>query len=577
MLHFTDEYKFLTISPYFDKKWYVKEYEDVAIDPVQHYMKFGYKEGKNPSPLFDGKAYLDSLTDIRELSVNPLLDMEMCALRERRPSPSVVNFWGCFESAEGKKYLVLSSVLEEIRFLCNDSELEIGFPEDSAVQFFTTYIKKEFSENAYFYDITDKKIKYGTEFRVEIDINIPVYILTLFVWSSFSYKKFLDTDKQYLAVNRNRMTVTDYDGFMNNSRALCTPEQFARLESFSIIKESDKDITLFSEFRNIANDNSWQVFNEAIKHDDKCLFVTGESRYERETDPEVKKHMVVYNSEEHIQAFMHCKKIFCSWTLSDVVPTIFKHEFFAYPFITDNWYYCPHGISYDKNSYFLSPIFLSQPRKLFCCSENEKNYFENKCGLSNVVVTGYPRMDKWDAPANNDILFNFTYRKQYTEEYFDIIAKVVQAVRDKYQDREIYYLFHPAITRKYQNKIISLIDDDTIHYAHASDQEMFNKWFNECKYLVTDYSSVAYDFAYRNNSVSIYYMEEGFTENHYELYDEFYEKHCGIIVRNSDELLQILDKELDMSDVDRRKKNFFKHRDKENTMRVYTAAFEKNE
>ena len=120
---------------------------------------------------------------------------------------------------------------------------------------------------------------------------------------------------------------------------------------------------------------------------------------------------------------------------------------------------------------------------------------------------------------------------------------------------------------------MELIDDESIQYAHASDQESFNKWFNECKYLVTDYSSVAYDFAYKKNSVSIYYMEDGFTENHYELYDEFYEKHCGIIVDNKEQLIDILHKNADMSDVTRRKESFFNYLDKNNTKRVYEEVF----
>ncbi len=571
MLHFTDEYKFLTISEYFDKKWYVNEYPDVAINPTQHYMKFGFKEGKNPSPLFDGKAYLEALTDIRELRVNPLLDLEMCGLRERRPCPSVTNFWGFHECA-GRKYIVLSSVLKEITVKYNEDVMENVELDDSASDFFRRYILKEFSENTYMYDVTDKPFKYGNEIKVETELNIPMYILTLFVWSSFSYKLVL-SDKKYFAVNKNRIIVTDKNAFMAHYTSLCNPQQRQCLEYMSKLTDKDKDITLFSEFRNIANDNTWQVFTEALKHDENCYFVTGQMRYDSETDAEIKKHLIVYNSEEHLNAFMHAKKIFCSWTLSDVVPTIFKHEFFAYPFITDNWYYCPHGISYDKNSYFLTPIFLSQPKKVYCCSENEKNYFENKCGLKNIHVLGYPRMDKWGKATDNDILFDFTYRKQYEEEYFEVIAKVVKAVREKYADRNIYYLFHPAISYKNQDKIMEMIGDESISYAHASDQKSFNEWFNNCKYLITDYSSVAYDFAYKEDSVSIYYLEEGFTENHYELYDEFYEKNCGVIVKSPEELIEVLGEDMDLTDVNNRTENFFKYIDHNNTSRVYEDAF----
>lgn len=574
MLHFTDEYKFLTISPYFDKKWYVQTYPDVAINPVQHYMKFGFREGKNPGPDFDGAAYLESLQDIRELDVNPLLDLEMRGLRERRPCPSTTNFWGCYTSG-GRTYLVLSSILPQIHFFYNQEELESVQLYDSPVDFFEKYIKKEFAQNTYLYDITELSIRYGTEFRVETELMIPMYVVTLFMWSAFSYPKFLK-DKQYLVVTGNRMVVTDYKGYVNHYDNTLSPQQKHYFDQMKNIQDSDKNVTLFAEFRDITNDNTWQVFQEAVRNNENCYFITGQATYQEITDPVIRKHLVVYNSEEHIQAFLHCRKIFCSWTLSDIVPTIFKHEFFAYPFVTDNWYYCPHGISYDKNSYFLTPIFLSQPRQIYCCSENEKNYFEQKCGLDNIKVTGYPRMDKWEQAEGEDILFNFTYRKQYSEEYFDTIARVVRDVRASYPERNIYYLFHPAISKRYQNEIIRRIDDETIVYAHASDQKAFNEWFNKCKYLITDYSSVAYDFAYKKDAVSIYYLEEGFTENHYDLYDEFYEKNCGIIVKSQEELRQILEKTVDLTEVQKRTERFFAYLDKKNTERVYEDAFVRN-
>lgn len=580
MLHFTDEYKFLTISRYFDRKWYVKTYPDVAMNPVQHYMKFGFKEGKNPGPEFDGAAYMEALRDIRELDINPLLDLEMRGLRERRPCPSTTNFWGCHES-EGRKYLVFSSILPQIHVYCQGGaskekqELESQKVHDSAVEFFEKYIYKEFWENTYLYDITELSVKWGTEITVETDLMIPMHILTLFMWSSFSYKRFLEKD-QYLVVTGNRILVTDYGSYVSHYDAALNPQQKHYFDQMKQIKAEDKDTILFAEFRDITNDNAWQVFLEAVRQKEKCYFVTGRASYEAVTDPLVKSHMVVYNSEEHIQAFLRCRKIFCSWTLSDIVPTVFKHEFFAYPFVTDNWYYCPHGISYDKNSYFLTPIFLSQPKKLYCCSENEKHYFEEKCGLKNIEVTGYPRMDKWQKANTEDILFDFTYRKQYTDEYFEIISKVVRNVRSRYPDRGIYYLFHPAISRRNQNAIMEMIGDESIVYAHASDQNAFNEWFNKCKYLITDYSSVAYDFAYKENGISIYYLEEGFTENHYELYDEFYEKNCGVIVKSTEELMEVLDKNSNLVDVRERIEKFFSYMDKENTRRVYQDAFVTN-
>jgi glycosyltransferase involved in cell wall biosynthesis len=63
-------------SGLFDGAWYVDEYPDVQalrMDPAEHYLAFGAKLGRNPSPDFDAKAYLAANDDARVGGVNPLL------------------------------------------------------------------------------------------------------------------------------------------------------------------------------------------------------------------------------------------------------------------------------------------------------------------------------------------------------------------------------------------------------------------------------------------------------------------------------------------------------------------------
>ena len=63
-------------SGLFDEAWYVEEYPDVQflrMDPVEHYLVFGAKLGRNPSPKFDANAYLATNDDARAGGINPLL------------------------------------------------------------------------------------------------------------------------------------------------------------------------------------------------------------------------------------------------------------------------------------------------------------------------------------------------------------------------------------------------------------------------------------------------------------------------------------------------------------------------
>ena len=68
------DYKLLDASDLFDKKWYVDTYlngED--IDPVAHYLCFGWHNGCNPSKDFDTEFYLKKYKDIAKSGQNPLL------------------------------------------------------------------------------------------------------------------------------------------------------------------------------------------------------------------------------------------------------------------------------------------------------------------------------------------------------------------------------------------------------------------------------------------------------------------------------------------------------------------------
>ena len=58
---FRREYKTIKKSGLFDEKYYLEIYEDVRksdIDPLKHYIKNGWKEGRNPSQSFNTNDYI---------------------------------------------------------------------------------------------------------------------------------------------------------------------------------------------------------------------------------------------------------------------------------------------------------------------------------------------------------------------------------------------------------------------------------------------------------------------------------------------------------------------------------------
>ena len=84
---YTKEYRLIAASRLFDKDWYLEQNPDVkdsGIDPITHYLKYGWIEGRNPSVNFDTKAYLKYNADVRALNINPLVHYEISGKMEKR-------------------------------------------------------------------------------------------------------------------------------------------------------------------------------------------------------------------------------------------------------------------------------------------------------------------------------------------------------------------------------------------------------------------------------------------------------------------------------------------------------------
>jgi len=81
------ETEMLRRSIYFDRGWYVEAYPEVAasgLDPVEHYLRIGGREGKEPGPWFSGENYLHVNPDVKAAGVNPLLHYLEYGRREGR-------------------------------------------------------------------------------------------------------------------------------------------------------------------------------------------------------------------------------------------------------------------------------------------------------------------------------------------------------------------------------------------------------------------------------------------------------------------------------------------------------------
>lgn len=74
-------------SGLFNKKWYARTYAEVnemGIDPIVHYLIYGWKKNYNPSTRFNTQFYIDSYPDVAAAKVCPLQHYVMSGKREGR-------------------------------------------------------------------------------------------------------------------------------------------------------------------------------------------------------------------------------------------------------------------------------------------------------------------------------------------------------------------------------------------------------------------------------------------------------------------------------------------------------------
>lgn len=72
---------------FFDENYYIENYPDVKeapITPFEHYLNYGWSEGRNPSDSFNTYGYLNEYPDVAESGINPLYHYVVWGMLEGR-------------------------------------------------------------------------------------------------------------------------------------------------------------------------------------------------------------------------------------------------------------------------------------------------------------------------------------------------------------------------------------------------------------------------------------------------------------------------------------------------------------
>lgn len=380
-------------------------------------------------------------------------------------------------------------------------------------------------------------------------------------------------------------------GLRKRAQSAAKKAALSRIAFYLHKKISKKPIWLFVDRTDKANDNAEHLFKYALQQSDdakKYFIIKKESAdYDR-----IKKYgkVIPYGSYMHKLLQLRSSMVISShadkWVTNPFHKgtDIYYRDLLKFKFI-----FLQHGVIMadlshwlNRNSKDITRLITSSEYERDAILKGNYNYESD-----NVLLSGLPRYDGLKRESKKQILIMPTWRQSlvskkdpitgkraYSEtfkksNYFQQLNALINdekfindAVSHGYK---IIFFPHPDI----QQQIVDFTINENVSVLEYDTD--YQKLFNESDLLITDYSSVAFDFAYEKKPV-LYYQFEKYHFN--PGYFDFNEMGFGDVINNHEDLiLSIRDYIKNGCQMSEKYKNrvekFFKYNDSSNCKRVY--------
>ena len=356
---------------------------------------------------------------------------------------------------------------------------------------------------------------------------------------------------------------------------------FIRLIYFIFYRSNNnKRIWLFMDRPDMADDNAEYLFKYAINQDDgiEKYFILDKRCDDYKRMTRISKNIVNYRSVKHKVLYLFAEKV-----VSSHVDT-----FWLNPFYDSNrkFYsglnhvetcFLQHGVTKDDVSYWIKKFHMNLYLFLTTSDYEKDSILNGHYNFSDDIVKtlGLPRYDNLKNDlTKNEILFFPTWRNYLLDEETFVNSEYYKSLNSFLNNRELLDSLNEKgykIIFKPHYNLLPFIDLIDVPSEISISEDSFQELFNHSSLLVTDYSSVFFDFAYLKKPIIYYHGDE----YHYEQgYFDYETMGFGDITYSEDELVEMIKKiigdECVMEDkFKNRVDKFFKYNDKDNCKRVY--------
>lgn len=350
------------------------------------------------------------------------------------------------------------------------------------------------------------------------------------------------------------------------------------------------DIFLISERGTDACDNGYEFYLYLKSKRIKSYFLINESNKMIEDKDKIipysLKHIWFYlTTNYHISSQIGSD--YCSYYACRLLEEKLK-------ILKNKKIFLQHGITYNMTDFCMKQSGVDL---YICGAKREYEFVKENFGynINQVIYTGFARWDKLYKCKikKNQILIMPTWRKN--------ISKTIYEIND-FKKTEYYNRYFSLINNKNFTNFLEDNNINCIFYLHHEMQKYksafksnskniivtsennysVSKLLRESSLLVTDYSSVFFDFSYMNKPIAYYHFDiDSFRSNQYSTgYFDYEKDGFGPCVYDEQVLVKFIKnsikRDFKIGKVyEKRISDFFKLRDNKNCERIYQSILNK--
>lgn len=302
----------------------------------------------------------------------------------------------------------------------------------------------------------------------------------------------------------------------------------------------------------VAQDNGFAFFESCINKNiqEETYYVSKKNNKNMDNLLPYKDKVLRYDSFKHLVLYHLSEYAIVSHGIRDVIPSIVHNKMASN---TKKVIYLQHGIIAMKKLQFNRNSYNGMIKKFVVSSEHEKNIMINEMNFKEqqIMVTGLARfdllVDKSKAKKTREILLMPTWREWIigsregflSSDFFVHYHGLLQDKRlhDLLEKHDLVLKFFPhiEIQKKYKDEFASL--NERIKVVKLG-EESVKELMQNSSLMITDYSSVVFDFNYLKKPTVFYHFDVNDYLKHRGSYVDLRKDLVGDIALTRDEVIK---------------------------------------